>query len=305
MKKRYLTMLMVCLFFVGCAGNQVTTTAAESPFMGGNQGLIAEFLEMGIHNDASGMEEIFEDETFPIEVMVKNKGEQDVAAGDITISLKGISLDDFSGIDGASLSNSDAIESVSEFNKQGGEATIDFTSGAQDAQYTVAITGSHYDAGVFGEVVYTYATHASVPKVCFKEDLQTEGICEVDEAKTVFSSAAPIQVKSAAEKRAGTGKIAVEFEVENVGGGDVTKPGDDFDSRYDQLAFVSGEEDLWECKAGGKLNEGRFDSNNKVTIVCKLKDVMADDTLYTKELDLTLNYDYRTLIQRSIRIRKQ
>ena len=54
-----------------------------------------------------------------------------------------------------------------------------------------------------------------------------------------------------------------------------------------------------------RINEGRFDSAGKMTIVCKLKAAMDENTLYTKELDLTLNYKYRELIQREIRIREQ
>jgi len=292
---------------IGCAGEGTDTGAidSESPYIGGTQGLIAEFLEMGVYNDETNIEEIFEGESFPIEVMIKNKGEEDVIAGDLTITLKGIALDDFSGIAaGGELPNTEVIEAVSEYNDAGGEITLDFTTGTEEAIYEGIINGAHYDVGVFGEVVYKYMTHASVPDVCFKEDLQDDSICDVDETKTVYSSAAPIQVKSAEEKRAGTGKVAVEFLVENIGGGSVAKPDADFDSRYDQLSFSPGD-DLWECKAGGRLNEGRFDSSNEIKIVCKLKDAMAEDTLYTKSLDLTLEYKYKELISRQVRIRAQ
>ncbi len=299
--------VIISLFMIsGCDDDKQTSDGTESPYLGGNQGLIAEFLEMGVYNEDTKIEEIFEGETFPIEVMIKNKGEENVDIGDATVTLKGIAMDDFSGIaNNGVLSNEEMIERVSEYNKAGGEVNLDFTPGAEEARYEIEIKGAHYDISVFGEVVYLYSTHAAVPKVCFKENLQTEGICEVDEEKTVYSSGAPIQVKSATEKRAGTGKVAVEFEVENVGGGDVTKPEEAFDSRFNQLSFMPAEPELWECKAGGKLNEGRFDSSNKLTVVCKLKEAMEEDTLYTKELDLVLSYKYRKLIHRQLRIRKQ
>jgi len=299
--------ILSLVMIIGCSGGgeDNTVTNTESPYIGGNQGIIAEFLEMGVYNDETNIEEIFDGESFPIEVMIKNKGEEDVVAGDLTITLKGIALADFSGIaTNGVLSNTDLIESVSEYNDAGGEITLDFTTGTEDAKYESVLNGAHYDVSVFGEVVYKYATYASVPEVCFKEDLQDDSICKVDEMKTVYSSAAPIQIRKAEEKRAGTGKIAVEFEVENVGGGAVAKPGTDFDSRYDQLSFAPGDS-LWECKAGGRLNEGRFDSNNKITIVCKLITPMAEDTLYTKSLDLKLEYKYKELISRQVRIRAQ
>ncbi len=313
-KKMSVLLIISLLMLVGCQGDNAatTTTSSESPYLGGSKGITAEFLDMGVYNDETGIEEIFEDETFPIEVEIKNQGEEDVAADQITVTLKGIALGDFEGIvEGGVLSNSEVIEKITEYNPEGGEATLDFTSigigddPSADAKYDVPLSGAHYDVGVFGEVVYEYKTYASVPKICFKENLQDDNICDVDESKTVYSSGAPIQVKSAEEKRAGTGKIAVEFKVENVGGGDVTIVETDFNLRYDQLSFVSSDAELWECKAGGRINEGRFDSAGKMTIVCKLKAAMDENTLYTKELDLTLNYKYRELIQREIRIREQ
>ncbi|HLC96557.1 MAG TPA: hypothetical protein VJH97_04500 [Candidatus Nanoarchaeia archaeon] len=277
-----------------------------SPFTGGSKGIVANFLDMGVFNDETGIEEIFEGESFPIEVLLNNKGEEEVIVGDATVTLKGISLNQFTGIvANGELNNIETIEKVSEFNDVGGEVTLDFTPGSPDAVYQIPLSGSHYDVSVFAEVVYLYKTHALVPKVCFKEDLQDDRICDVDANKKVFSSAAPIQVTNVEEKRAGTGKVAVEFDVENIGSGDVAKPSTDFDSRFDELAFNSSDASEWECKSGGKLNEGRFDSDGKMKVVCKLITAMTEDTLYTKQLELTLIYQYKDLIQRQIRIREQ
>jgi len=291
----------------GCEKKEAAPpTKDASPYIGGTKGLVAEFLDMGIYNDESKMNEIFEGETFPIEILLRNKGEEDLQAGDVKVKIKGISLSDFSGIvSNGVLWNVDMIEKISEVNEVGGEETLDFTPGTDDAKYLIPLAGSSYDVDVFAEVVYNYKTHSSVPKVCFKEDLTDPSICEVDEVKEVFSSAAPIQVLSAEEKRAGTGKIAVEFKIENVGGGDVTTPDEDFNSRYDQLSFESSDPTIWECKSGGKLNAARLDTEGKAVILCKLINPMAEDTLYTKQLDLTLSYQYRVLIQEAVRVLKQ
>jgi len=300
-----LIFIITILFLVGCKTKEKEVQVPESPYIGGNKGLIANFESMGIYSEEANIEEIFEGETFPIEVTLKNKGEYELQPGDVTVTLKGILLSDFSGIvENGTLTNTEVIEKISEYNKNGGELTLDFTPYEEDARYLRNISGSHYDISIFADVVYHYKTYVSVPKVCFKEDLQDDSVCDVDEEKTVFSSAAPIQVVKATEKRAGTGKIAVEFEIENMGNGDVTKPDSDFDSRYDQLAFYPGE-DIWECKSSGKLNEGRFDSDGKMIVVCKLKEPMPKGTLYTKELDLTLDYKYKELIHHQLRINKQ
>lgn len=309
-KKAYLTLTIAILLIAlisGCGGDTTPTTqTASSPYMGGNKGVVTEFDEMGIFNEESGTNEIFEGEAFPIEVRLMNKGEYDLPTGKATVTLKGISLADFDGIaTNGQLSNAAAIEKISEYNEDGGEETLDFTPGNTGAIYKIALTGSSYDITVFGESVFEYKTFVAVPKVCFKEDLADETVCEVDENKDVFSSAAPIQIISAKEQRAGTGKIAVEFVVENVGGGEVTLIDQDFDSRYDQFGFAPTETALWECKGNRGEGQARFDSNSEAKITCKLKDEMAENTLFTKELDLTLEYKYKNLIQESIRITKE
>ena len=74
MDKKYLFMVLVgVMFIIGCEGEQKVVTIGETPYIGGSKGLIAEFLQMGIYNDESNMEEIFEGETFPIEVVLKNR----------------------------------------------------------------------------------------------------------------------------------------------------------------------------------------------------------------------------------------
>jgi len=306
MKKIFLIIAVIAILFLSGCATTTTQSQSTSPYIGGTDGLVVKFQDMGIVSQESDMEEIYTGESFPIEVTLNNKGEEDLGIGDASVTLKGVLLSDFSGIVNGTVSNSELIEKVSDVNTAGGELTLDFTSGVDDAVYLRNMSGSHYDISVFGEVVYHYKTHIAVPRVCFKEDLQDKTICEVDEIKDVFSSGAPISVDKATEKRAGTGKIAIEFEVKNnhVNTGEVTKPNDAFNSHYEQLAFYPNE-DTFVCKSGGKVNEGRFDEDGKITIVCTLKDAMPTDTLYEKELDLTLDYKYRELIQHQLRINKQ
>lgn len=308
MSKKIIAVLfaVVLLVLTGCEKGGEEVTTPETPYIGGEKGIVAGFEEMGIYNEKTNTYEIYEGETFPIEITLKNKGEYDVEANGVTATLIGINLADFSGIvSNGILNNTNEIEKISEENEDGGEETLDFTSGAEDAEYLINLTGSTYDVSVFARVVYHYKTFAAVPKVCFKEDLTDESVCDVEEMKTVYSSAAPVQVKSAKEKKAGTGKIAVEFSIENVGSGQVTKPDQDFDERYDQLNFSVNEPQDWECKSGGKENEARLDVDGKAKILCRLKNPLPEDTLYTKELDLTLDYDYKELIHQQIRIKEQ
>ena len=292
-------LLITAIIIAGCDDEEAPT--GPSPYIGGNKGLIAEFEPMGI--EESGIYTIFEDETFPIQVILKNKGEHNLGLGDVEITIHGIPLIDFTGISSQTLQNAIKIEGVSELNEEGGEEIINF---GQEVRYAQEVPGTFYDANIFASYTYRYKTYASVPKVCFKENLRDERVCEVDESKEVYSSGAPIQVKSARERPAGAGLISLEFEIENVGGGKSTLPNQDFSPQYNQLAYTlepANERNKWTCTAAGRENQARL-IDDKATIRCRLKAPLAADTLYTKAIGLTLSYDYRDILQETVRIKK-
>lgn len=300
MKKTIILLIAVAMLFaMGCEDNKSQQTGT-SPYKGGSQGLLVNFEPFGVSED--GTATIFEDETFPVEITLKNKGEEDIEVGVAKIMLKGISPNDYEGIE-FEKTNSNKLEKTSELNPIGGEETVDMG----DAKYKITLAGSFYDVTVFASYQYPYKTHVAVPKACFNTDLKDTSVCAVEESKSVFSSSAPIQVKTATEKRAGSNLIALEFAVENVGGGEVTKPGEAFDTRYGQIAFnldATSEPDSWECRLGGDVNGGRL-VDGKGTIRCTLKQPMPENTMYTKQLDLTISYDYKGLIEQKVRIKEK
>lgn len=307
---KYLTLIalgMVFLFLIaGC--NEKVVSELTSPFIGGTKGLIVEFEEMGFFNEETNIEEIYAVDTFPIQVVLRNKGEVDIEGDKATVSLIGINLNDFTGIvDDGVLSNTDAIiEGISEYNEDGGEIILDFTSESGGATYDLDVLGMSYDISIFASTVYDYKTYGAVPRVCFSGDPNDDSICKIDELKDVFSSAAPIQVNSVEERRAGSGKILLRFEIENVGSGKVTKPDTDFDSRYNRLSYEISDPGNWECRSSGRINEARLDQDGKATIVCTWEgEALTKDNMYTKEVDLTLKYKYKELIQKDLRVRKE
>ena len=298
--------MIIGFVFAGCGDNGDTTEPAKSPYLGGTKGIVAEFIDMGLYNEDTRINEIYQDESFPIEIMLYNKGENDVEEGEVVVRLKGIYLPSFDGIvDDGELDNDELIEKIEETNEMGGEYTLDFTPGSTDAEYIEDFSGASVDFDIFAEIEYEYQTDVTIQKVCFKEDLQDDSICDIMESKSVYSSGAPIQATSAKEATSGSAKIAVTIEIQNMGNGDVAIIGDVFDKRYNKFTFESSDDDKWECRSGGKLNEGRFDSAGETTITCKLREQMEEDTLYTEDLGLTLEYKYRDLIQNSIRIKKE
>lgn len=299
------SILLMAVVLVACeSGKKVEVP--QSPYIGGTKGVVATFEPLGVYNEQTKIYEIFEGETFPIEVTAKNKGEQKVNAGMLSVTLTGVSLAEFSGIvSGGSMANSELIDEISDTNKDGGQITLDLTSGAEDAKYLTSLSGGTRDLEIYARVSYRYKTRISIPKVCFKGDPTNEEICDIEETKSAYSSGAPIQAISAEEKSIGTGKFMVEIVIENEGSGEVTKPGTGFSTRYDELIFSVSEPSIWECKSGGKVNEARLDSDNKATIQCRTKNAVAKEDLYTKELRLDLDYDYRDLIHQQLRLKKQ
>lgn len=290
--------LMILLLLVGCEPKE-EAPAAESVYRGGSQGLVATFEPFGVQE--GGVYTIFDTETFPIEVLVQNKGEQDVEVGDAKVILKGISVSDFEGITSSELTNPDKLDKVSEFNPLGGESRIDFTP-SSDAKYRLDVVG-YTNVDVFAAYEYLYKTHVIVPKVCFKEDLRDTSICEVEENKEFSVSSAPITVTSVEEASAGKGIIALVFTVSNVGGGKVTLPGEDFDVRYGRIKYEIDEPEKWECKAAGLENEARL-VDGTAQIRCRLKEALEEDTLYTRQVSLDLEYKYQGIIQDTIKIKE-
>jgi len=304
MNKKYafvLFALSLLILITGC--EEEVTTGIPEPFIGGSQGLTAEFEEIGVIEE--GEYSFYEDENIPMQVIFRNKGEEPVNVGNLKVELKGILINDFSGIVSGVITNTNKIDEMSEFNPEGGEEIIDFTP-TGGAKYLQEISGTHYSINPFIVYSYKYKTKATVPEVCFKEDLRDERLCVVKERKDIFSSGAPIQVTSVSEDTAGTGKIALVFEVENVGGGDVTLPDAEFNPRYGEVRYIlepESERAKWQCTAAGRENEARL-VDGSATIRCRLLNPLPADALYTKEMGLTIVYDYRDVIEQRIRIKK-
>ena len=282
------------LFIVSCGTEETGTGAGSGAFIGGAQGVVAVFEPFGVEED--NIFTIFDTETFPIELTIANKGEYELQPNDVTIELKGPSLD-FSGIAALSKSNSDVVGIVSTLLPEGEEETITF---ATDAKYAQEVNG-YIDREWYANIEYNYETYVVMPDICLKGDLKDDRICEVDGAKTYFVSGAPITVTGVEESTAGKGIMALKITVQDQGTGKVTLPTEDFGTQ-EKIAYTIDDND-WECKQGGKLNEARL-IEGKADIICKLKIALTEEALATKQLKLTLDYKYRDIIQESIRVKE-
>ena len=289
--KIILSILLISLFLVGCEGEGKKTNVAGA-FQGGTQGVIAEFEIFGVEEE--GMYTIFDTEDFPIELTLRNKGEHELQAGDVTVKLMGPSPDEFSGIANWQLSNTGVIGDMTE----NGEETITFAS---EATFNGEVTGL-LPRNWFANVDYNYNTRLIIPEVCLKGDITDKSVCEIKEAKTFFVSGAPITVTSVEEDSAGKGIVMLKIMVSNVAGGKVTKLGEEFKATRDTFGF-SIDDPAWECKSSGKINEARLIDGN-AEVRCKLKEALGENVVSTKKVELEFDYIYRDTIQESLRIKE-
>ena len=288
--------LLLGVFLLTACSPSTDTNLNKGAFIGGTQGVLAEFEAFGPEED--GVYTIFETESFPIEVRLSNKGEYDLQLGDVTVNLEGLSQNEFGGIPALSLNNVGIIDKVSELAPTGGEETISFS---ENVEYTADVIG-FIDRKIFANLDYKYQTLAITPEVCLKQDLTDNRICDVAEAKSFSVSGAPITVTSVEEESAGRGIVALRFKIKNVGGGKVTVVGEDFSATADKIGF-SLDDPAWECKAAGRVNEARL-RDGETEVVCRLTEALPDKFLEVKQVKLTVDYKYRDLIQETVRIRE-
>lgn len=289
-------LVLVVLQSAGC--NQQTTTTTGGVWVGGSQGLAAEFEQFGTQN------EIYEDEAFPLVVLLQNQGEFTLQPHEVDMKIRGISEADFSGID-FEKTNSDKIDKISEYLPDGGYERINFG----DAVYE-GLTGTYYDANVYLEYTYPYATSLSVSDVCFKEDLRDERVCDITGTKTADASAGPIQIGAVTEKPYGSGKIYLEIPIYNAGNGrSKAYLGDDYSTIYDIVGFQVETAGM-ECNSRGDPSIARMpratakDTGAADTYIICTSDTLEPDSLYTAPVKITLTYYYQDLAATRVRIKE-
>ncbi len=294
-----ISLLAAALLLSGCGGGQ-TQAPQGGVFIGGTQGVVASFEPIGVKENE--IYTIYDTEAFPLEILLKNKGEEPIQAGKAELRLIGPPQSDFRNIPSWTVTNAAVIDKLSEFNPEGGEEIVKFTPN-QLALYQGKVVGSLPITWNL-EYTYDYKTRLIVNDVCFKGDVKDEEkVCNVKEAKTFSLSGAPIAVTTVQEDTAGKGIIMLQVTIKNIGGGDATVPGEEFDTRFSQVSYQIDEPNLWECKSGGRENMARF-VGDTAQVNCKLKSPLAETDIYTKTVSLDINYQYKELIQEKMLIKE-
>lgn len=291
--------LSLIVFLAGCK-QQVTET--EGPFIGGKEGLSIEFVNLAPPSQFN------QNEAVSAKVLVRNNGENVVAAGNAKARIYGVNLANF-GLTDKYFSTSGTLQAKGEFTAEGGEQEIDFG----EIKYNLPIVNSE-DFTLRARLCYPYQTKAQVD-VCIKSQLSAESgeaVCNLESEKitTGSISAAPIQITSITEQTRGSDQVRFDILIENKGTGQVFAKDatcEDLDDDFKRgkskdkvhVKINSPTDIICSFRLGEPSGEGIITLENaKETLSC-WKNV--EDT-YVDKLSITLSYMYRDSTSKEITI---
>jgi len=313
-------LILGLLLAAGCKSGKPSTTATQRgwfskkgsetglTFIGGVGNLEMQFTEN--RPPAS----VYVDTDFEVEVELLNDGEWIIPKDDITLTLSGVSPQEFGLSDLIKKPDSDLIPK-----KKDSEGNII----PPEAQYVVW-TLNHKDKVVGNlpfplqvDACYKYGTNA-VTTLCILKDFtkaEENQVCYTNENKDFANSRAPIQIANVRQYPEGKKKTAFVFDVVHNGNGKFYKIGSNCDQGSTlNIAKVYVEIDSgvngFECSG---LKEGSCDANgackgyadlrkDKDTIMCSLNINSATD--YAKQVNIKLTYDYKQTINSQIVVKQ-
>src|SRR3989344_5856270 len=198
MRKIIIPTLVIALLFLTACQNQQQQTV-KGAYLGGTQGILAQFEPFGV--EENGIYAIFDEESFPLELTLRNKGEYQIQPNEVSVKLLGPSQEEFTSMKSWELKNNQPLEGISELVPDGGEETMSFASEAKYAKEVAGVVEREW----FANIEYHYQTYLLIPEVCLKEDLADQRVCNVKENKEYSVSGAPITVTAVEENTAGQG----------------------------------------------------------------------------------------------------
>ena len=324
---RYPTIIVLTgllLLVAGCqgsaGGSDTGTSAPRDPFLGGSEGLEIEFL------DGEPPEEVTDQGVFPFQAIVtlQNQGEFDLKRDDVRVDLIGFLPEDF-GANPSDLDDrrpeDDLIPKIrdSEGNIQDPILTeVTFPEVGDTFNFHGSVTGN--TVFIFrADVCYKYQTKA-LSQICVLQDLiniNDDSICDPSTSKTTHSSASPLQVSRFRQTVSGRDKISFSFDVTHSGDGDVYKEGDatsppghcpkDTRERREKLNRVKVTVDTGLSNLRCVGFEGSTTGfitlvNGKRTVTCT-QELDPDRNDFTKNVDITLDFNYRDDAEREVLVK--
>jgi len=305
--RRYIVIALLALLLAACEPSDKSEISITDPFLGGNTGLNIAF--------ESFRTEVFDQGTDPFDVIVKleNKGEALVRKEDVRVKLSGINPVEFSKSSDqlSSMAPDDVIETRKDpvgTVLPGPLVFVEFTG----LNHKSAIAGAQAKFPLRADVCYVYRTKA-VSRLCVRENLLTpkaDGICEINEAKTVFNSGSPVHVTNFRESSRARDKVGFSFEISNIGSGDIFQRNsvcDKSQRKNENRVYVLVSSSITGLKCTG-LESTITGAEGFVTLYGGTKIVpctqsIADRGDYEQLINVELIYDYEERIQNSLSVK--
>ena len=225
-KRYYVIALLICLILIvsACKKSGASTGGApRTPFLGGTSG-----ITMNFEKD-SPPPEVTDDSSFAFNVIVrlKNDGEFRVDRNDIRLNLVGFDPNDFGKVfdDLRDVQPDDSLESKkrdAEGNIVEGNPT--FATFPKNGDNFVPRKFSGNTEFTFrADACYNYKTEANT-KLCVLKDMinvRDDALCRPTGSRTIYPSAAPVQVTNFRQTVVGKNKLSFSFDIVLSGNVDI------------------------------------------------------------------------------------
>ena len=308
-----ISILLISLLFLAACKTKSKTPSTG--FIGGENGVES---QLTIRSTAGG-NKVYDAGTdrFNIDILLENKGEDSVEAGEVLVTLEGVNLKAFD-INNPTQSNTIPLF---ELRREGGSVTDPAQTIIEYNALYKTDEDSDVNANLIANYCYKYQTKVSVPNFCIKKKVTGPSagiVCSVDEIKTAGNSGGPIEVVTFSERPAGENKISIFLEVENVGGGTVYKQdylsqGKCIDSEADKnKVYVKVDLPDYEVQSSSMIKCSSMNANegivsvtqNKVQLSCTIDtSSVTQETAFETRLRATFDYVYKNSVSTVLTIK--
>lgn len=299
MKRGYFILFgfLLLLVVAGCESNDKPVDTLR--FRGDPEGISLSFAS------AKPLTEFNIGDSVPVEVILRNGGEHDIAVGDAKVKLGGINLATFDLPAGYEPTNG-PLRGLSQLVSDPGEQRISFG----EMKYKGDILSGSSPFRVNANVCYPYQTNVET-SICVSSSsfVETGGnsVCDVEGEKIVSGdvSSAPVQVTSLTEKHFGSDKIKITIDVKNVGTGKVYSPTAECDSLGDEgiiaIDLFPNDIQCFDFISGEPNDHGEIRlTDGSKTLDCR-RTVASGDNFEDKLL-IRLNYIYTNSVSKDFTI---
>ncbi|MEM2130970.1 MAG: hypothetical protein QXR96_00455 [Candidatus Woesearchaeota archaeon] len=310
-KLKFFFAIFLLIFLYACDDTNNQKAGKDTPFIGGQSGLSVQFL------DDAPPSEVFDRGQFPfnIELKLLNQGEAEVKKENVLVKISGLNPSDFGKTESFFIKNSideDILAMYKDFEGnliKPNDVIVTFPN----LNFKDTLTGN-FKTKIRADVCYNYNTQA-ITTGCIKPDPVRENpndICTVKEAKTIYNSAAPIQIESFEELPSGTDKVRYIFKIKHVGSGKVYSPNskcpetrESLNKLYFKLWFPGEASIDFTCAGleGGQAKEGYVIlRDGEATIRCTQNQV--SNIVFSQRMQIKLDYDYMESTDKELLVKK-